>query len=386
MSEASRKRALEAEEPDPIAVAGPVNIRNVALSVLAAIGVILMLQYMEPVFIPLALGILISYALWPIVKSLERVKVPRAIGAGVAVGLFVAALGFTFYTFSDEAMQIVRDVPPAARALREQMRERERRSTDAPQTPLEEVQKAATEIDKAAAQASQPTVETRGVQKVEVVPPPFRISDHIGMGSSLLNLGGQFVVILFLIYFLLVTGDLFKRKLVKIAGPTLTKKRITVQILDEISQQIERFIMVQVFTSALVATATALALWWFGVEHFVVWGLLAGILNSIPYLGPVAVSGGLAVIAYMQFNDIWQAAYVAAVAMVITSLEGFLLTPALLSRAAQMNPAAIFVGLLFWTWVWGIWGTVLAVPMMMMIKAVCDHIEELQPIGELLGD
>ena len=136
----------------------------------------------------------------------------------------------------------------------------------------------------------------------------------------------------------------------------------------------------------MVGAATALALWWFGVRHFVIWGILAGILNSIPYMGPIVVSGGLAVVAFLQFNDVVRMMYVAGTAMVITSLEGFLLTPALMSRAAQMNPAAIFIGLLFWSWVWGIWGTVLAVPMMMMIKAICDHVEDLQPIGELLGE
>ena len=212
------------------------------------------------------------------------------------------------------------------------------------------------------------------------------MSDYVGMGGGILPLGGQFVVILFLVYFMLVTGDLFKRKLVKIAGPTLTKKKITVQILDEINRQIESFIKVQIFTSAVVGTATALALWWFGVQHFVIWGILAGILNSIPYMGPIIVSGGLAVVAFLQFNDVVKMMYVAGTAMVITSLEGFLLTPALMSRAAQMNPAAIFIGLLFWSWVWGIWGTVLAGPMMMMIKAICDHVEDLQPIGELLGE
>ena len=109
-------------------------------------------------------------------------------------------------------------------------------------------------------------------------------------------------------------------------------------------------------------------------------------LNSIPYMGPLLVSGGLAFVAFMQFDDVVKAVYVAGAALVITSLEGFLLTPALLSRAAQMNPAAIFISLLFWSWVWGIWGTVLAVPMMMMIKSICDHVEDLQPIGELLGE
>jgi predicted PurR-regulated permease PerM len=281
-------------------------------------------------------------------------------------------------------MEIVRDIPPAARALREQIEARKLKSI--PETPLEEVQKAATEIDKAAAKAAETEVKTPGVQKVEVVPPAFRISEHIGMGGSLVSLGGQFVVILFLVYFLLVTGDLFKRKLVKIAGPTLSRKKITVQILDDINRQIEMFIKVQVLTSAIVAAATAAALWWFGVEHFVIWGLLAGILNSIPYIGPIVVSAGLAAVTYLQFYDVLKMLYVAGTAMVITSLEGFLLTPALMSRASQMNPAAIFIGLLFWSWVWGVWGTILAVPMLMMVKAICDHVEDLQPIGELLGE
>ncbi|MDQ3211191.1 MAG: AI-2E family transporter, partial [Acidobacteriota bacterium] len=168
--------------------------------------------------------------------------------------------------------------------------------------------------------------------------------------------------------------------------PTLTHKKITVQILDDINLQIASFMRVQVLTSFIVAVATGLALWWFGVEQFVVWGLLAGIFNSIPYLGPVAVTGGLAVVAFMQFDDLWKTAYVCGVAFTITSLEGFLLTPMLMSRAAQMNPVAIFVGLLFWSWVWGVWGAVLAVPMLMMLKAICDHVEDLQPIGELLGE
>jgi predicted PurR-regulated permease PerM len=113
---------------------------------------------------------------------------------------------------------------------------------------------------------------------------------------------------------------------------------------------------------------------------------MAGIFNSIPYLGPVIVTGGLGVVAFMQFDSIPKTVTICAVAFVITSLEGFLLTPALMSRAARINSAAIFTGLLFWSWIWGVWGTILAVPMLMMLKAVCDHIEDLQPIGELLGE
>jgi predicted PurR-regulated permease PerM len=387
-----KKATVEPVEPEqlPLIIRMPVDIRSLALTVIAVSLAILLLQYAQSVLIPITLGVLISYALTPIVGSLARLHVPRAIGAALALALLVGGVGVGIYTLSDEAMAIVADVPQAARRLRERV------ITHRTQAPgmLTQVQQAAKEIEKTADVATSVTEDPRpsagardAVQRVQIVQPAFKASDYIWMGGvGLFGFLGQAIVILFLVYFLLVSGDLFKRKLVKIAGPTLSKKKVTVQILDDINAQIENFIKVQVVTSLVVAVATGAALWWFGLENFAVWGLLAGLLNSIPYLGPVVVSGGLAVVAFMQFNDLARTAYVCGAALVITGLEGFLLTPALLSRAAQMNPVAIFVGLLFWTWIWGAWGTVLAVPMLMMFKSVCDHVEDLRPVGELLGE
>lgn len=370
-----------------------IGVTSLALTVLTVLVVILVLQYAQSFLIPIVLGVLISYALAPLVGGLHRLHIARSIGAAVAVTLLVGTLGLGVYTLTDQAMAIVANVPPAAQRIRERLRV----TRQAPGGALQKVQQAATEIDRAAQEASAPTAaqqatarrakEQTGVQKVEVVQPAFSANDYLWSGGvGLLGFGAQFVVVMFLVYFFLVTGDLYKRKVVKIAGPTLTQKKITVQILDDINLQIASFMRVQVLTSFIVAVATGLALWWFGVEQFVVWGLLAGIFNSIPYLGPVAVTGGLAVVAFMQFDDLWKTAYVCGAAFGITSLEGFLLTPMLMSRAAQMNPVAIFIGLLFWSWVWGVWGAVLAVPMLMMLKAICDHVEDLQPIGELLGE
>ncbi len=372
-----------------------ISVRSLMLNVLTVIAAILMLQYSQSVLVPIVLGVLISYALAPIVAGLERVHIGRGAGAGIAVLLLVGALGLGVYTLTDQAMSIVSSVPPAAQRIRDRLRERQQ--TQGSGGALQKVQEAATEIDKAAQEASAPTPaeqavarrvkEQTGVQKVEVVQPAFRASDYLWSGGvGLLGFAGQFVLVLFLVYFFLVTGDLYKRKVVKIAGPTLSQKKITVQILDDINLQIASFMRVQVLTSLLVAVATAIALWWFGVNQYIVWGLLAGIFNSIPYLGPVIVTGGLGIVTFMQFDSLLTTAYVCGVAFAITSLEGFLLTPVLMGRAAQMNPVAIFVGLLFWSWVWGIWGTVLAVPMLMMVKAICDHVEDLQPIGELLGE
>jgi predicted PurR-regulated permease PerM len=390
---AAAEQAARDADPVPVvkdADVAPVDVRTVALTVIAVIAVIYLLQYARALLIPIVIGILISYALQPIVTALHRAHVPRAVGAALAVVLLVGAVGLGMYTLSDETMSIVSSVPEAAQRIRDRVRSHRRSpSTGA----LQKVQEAATEIDKAAQEAAaappgqSPPSSGRGVQKVEVIEPTFRARDYLWSGGlGLATFAAQFVLVLFLVYFFLVTGDLYKRKVVKIAGPTLSQKKITVQILDDINTQIASFMRVQVFTSLLVAFATGVALWWLGLEHFVLWALLAGIFNSIPYLGPLIVTGGLGLVAFLQFDDLWRTALICGVTFAITSLEGFLLTPMLMGRAAQMNPVAIFVGLMFWSWVWGVWGTVLAVPLLMMLKAICDHVEDLQPFGELLGE
>lgn len=377
------------DEPPPTVADVPDEGPGLALLAVATLATVFLLQWMQSVLIPIVIGVLVAYALNPFVSTLARVKIPRSVGAALVLLLFVGLLGVGTYTLSGQALEIVKQVPEAAQRIRERVK---RGVSD--RGAIGDVQKAATELQKtaeaAAAENAAKAAVTDGqkpVQKVQVVEPAFDANSYLYWGGmSLLGFAGQFAVVLFLVYFFLVTGDLYKRKFVKIAGPHLWQKKLTVQILDEINVQISSFIRVQVQTSALVAVATAIALWYFGVRQFIIWGLLAGILNSIPYMGPLIVTAGLAVVCFIQFDDVRKTMMVCAVAFAITSLEGFLLTPALMGRAARMNPVAVFVGLLFWSWVWGIWGAILAVPMLMMIKAICDHIEDLQPMGELLGE
>jgi predicted PurR-regulated permease PerM len=362
---------------------------GLALTIIASIAVVLMLQWLQAVLIPVVIGILLAYALEPFVNMFARAKIARAVGAAVVLLVFVAILGLGVYSLTGQALQIVRQVPEAALRLRERVVH-----PRAKNSALGEVQKAASELQKTAeiaSQQSEPATPAKAgaapVQKVEIVEPAFDARSYLYWGGmNLIGAAGQFAVILFLVYFFLVTGDLYKRKLVKLAGPTLSKKKATVQILDDVNLQIANFIRVQVFTSAVVAMVTIVALWYLGVQQYIIWGLLAGIFNSIPYVGPILVSGGLGVVAFTQFDDIAKTLTVSGVTFLITTLEGFLLTPALMSRASRMNPVAIFIGLLFWGWIWGVWGAILAVPMLMMIKAVCDHIEDLQPVSELLGE
>lgn len=249
------------------------------------------------------------------------------------------------------------------------------------------MQEAAREIERSAAEATGAAPPAQGVPRVEIQDKPLDVRGYLWTGSmGVFGLLAQGLFLLFLAYFLLSAGDLYTRKLVRIAGPSLSRKRITLEVLNEISAQIERYLIVQMATSAIVALLSWLAFRWLGLEQAAVWGIMAGLLNTIPYFGPVIVTTGVALVSFLQFGTLTMAAYAAGASFAITSLEGFLLTPFLVGRAARMNEVAVFVGLMFWSWTWGGVGMLLAVPMLVVVKSVCDRIEHLKPIGELLGN
>jgi predicted PurR-regulated permease PerM len=371
--------SVAGDGPQPIAVQMPVDIRSVALSLIACAAAIMLLRYMQEVFIPVVLSGLLFYGLDPFVDRLERLKVPRALAAGCMLLAVVAASTWGAYALRFQVLTVVEEMPIAAQRFRAMLRAQ----PHGPST-LDKVQQAAREIEKTAEAVD--GGDTQRTARVQIESPPFAARAYLWAGSmGALSVAGQAVMVLLLTFFLLLSDDLFKRKLVE-GVPTFTRKRLTVQVLDQIADQIERFLLVQLFTSVVVGVVTWAALWAVGLQQAAVWGLTAGVLNSVPYFGPVIVTCALTVVAFLQFGTIPMAVAVAAIALTITSLEGWLLTPMLLSRAANMNQVAVFVGLIFWSWIWGIWGLLLAVPMMMVVKSVCDHVEDLQPIGQFLGE
>jgi predicted PurR-regulated permease PerM len=358
-----------------------VNVRSISLTVLALSASMLVLWWAQEVFIPIVLSVLISYALDPIVIALMRAKVPRAAGSALVVASIAAGMGYTAWALSDDAAKIVAQVPDAVQKLRQTLRRNADNST------IEQVQRAADELQKTADATTGPNPAPRGVQRVQIEEPAIDFREYLFWGSAnAMAFAGQAVLVGFFVFFLLASGDLFKRKMVRIAGPSLEKKKITVQILNEINSQIERFLFVRVVTSVIVGVATWIAFRAIGLEQAGVWAVAAGVFNSIPYFGPVIVAVGSAIVAFLQFGTVGMATYVSGVSLVITSIEGWLLTPWMTSRTARTNEVAVFVGLIFWGFVWGLWGTLLAVPMLVVVKAFCDRIEDLKPVGELLGE
>jgi predicted PurR-regulated permease PerM len=294
MAESEPKTNAESSEPEPIEIRSPVNIRSAALTVILVLAVIIILQFAQQVLIPIVLAVLISYMLAPIVTFLTRLYIPRVIGALLAVVLFVTGLGVAVWSVTDDAIRLVEDMPRAARQVRDSIRQQRLGSDD---SALQKVEEAATEIEKTAAEATPTARPASDIQRVQVVQPTFRAADYLWWGSmGIIGFAGEATMILFLAYFLTASGDLYKRKLVKIAGDTLSRKKITVQILDEINRQIENFLITLFATSALVAALTAAALWWLGLREWLFWGIVSGVLNTIPYFGPVIVSGALFVV------------------------------------------------------------------------------------------
>jgi predicted PurR-regulated permease PerM len=188
------------------------------------------------------------------------------------------------------------------------------------------------------------------------------------------------------VYYLLVSGDLYKRKLVRIAGPSLSRKKITVQILEEIDRQIERFLLARVFISVIVGVVIWVSFRMLGLREAGIWGLIAAVLFAIPYVGPAVVIIGAAVAGFVQFGSLAMAATAGGTSLAIAAIEGNVLTPWLMGRVGRMNTVAVFMSLLFWGWIWGVWGLLLAVPIMVAAKAVCERIEDLSSYAELLKE
>ena len=354
-----------------------------ATNILALVAVLFLLKYAQDVFIPLVLACLLFYALDPVVDALQKLKVPRVLGAAVVLLSLLGGVAWTTYSVRDEALNVVENLPKAARNLRAALRP----GKGAAETAINKIQRAATELDKTTNEAMPATPAPEGVVRVQVEEPTLNATDFVRWGSTqVVSMVSQSLMVLLLAFFLLLADDLLKRKLLKNFGTTLSRKKITLQILDQIGTQIGRFLLVQLLTSGVVALVTGLALWRLGLEQAMFWGLAAGLLNSIPYLGPLIVTGSLGMVGFMQFGTMSMALAVAGTALAITTLEGWFLTPSLMGKAAQMNQVAVFISLILWSWLWGTWGMFLAVPMMMVIKAVCDHIEDLKPWGDFLGE
>jgi len=358
----------------------PVRVHNVPMVLVAVFVVIYFLQWAKPFLVPLLLGILISYALSPVVGWIERVRVPRAIAALLVLSAFIAPTVMVAYFMADDAVELLEGLPISIQKVATAVR-------GDGSGPVTKMQQVAKDLEQVAKGVPESPARSPRVTTVQIEQPGLKLQDYLWSGSKSALLGmGEALMVLFLVIFLLTSGNLFKRKLVKIIGDTLSEKKITVQILDEIDSQIQRYMLVLLVSNALVGMLTWLTFMALGVEQAGAWGMAAGLLHVIPYLGPSIIAGATGLAGFLQFGTLTMALTVAGSTLVISSLVGIGLTTWLTGRASHMNSASVFIGILFWSWIWGLWGLLLGIPILVIIKVISDHIEGLAPIAELLGE
>jgi predicted PurR-regulated permease PerM len=250
---------------------------------------------------------------------------------------------------------------------------------------IQQMQEAAAEIEKATSQATGAKPAPRAAAAPET--PKLRVDDWLWAGwLSAAAFVGEATMVLFLVFFLLLSGDTFKRKLVKLTGPTLTQKKITVHILDDINTSIQNYMFMLLVTNMLLAALMWGALRWVGLENAGAWAVGAGLVHLVPYFGPLLITIATGVAAFLQFGNPSTAFLVAGMALGIATLVGTFVTTWMTGRIARMNPAAVFISLLFWGWLWGVWGLLLGVPIIVVMKVIAQHIEGLQSVAELLGE
>ncbi len=369
----------------PSVVHASINIRSTSLAILAIVAVIGLLFQARAVFIPVTIAVLASYTLTPVVDWLKRhARLPKALGAALTLVLILAALTLGIQSLQTQAIQVLDIVPRATEKFRVAMRAK----SLGPPGAVERMQKAANEIEKAANAAAAPPGAKERPPSPATRPDRASINvwEYVVMGTASVIAGvGQLVVVVALVYFLLIAGDSFRRTLVRISGDTLTKKKITLQILEEINSQIQRYLLVQIATSALLGFVAWVAFAWLGLDNALFWGCAGGVLHLIPYVGPTGFILLVGLVAYAQFDTLQPVVLVIGSTLAITGVIGLLIVPWLTQRIGRLNAVTVFVALLAWGWLWGVWGLLLGIPIVMAINAVCERVEDLQPISEFLG-
>jgi predicted PurR-regulated permease PerM len=361
-------------EDKPAAVLREVPTQITAPQVIAFLMAMAALYYGRGFLAPLLVAVLAAVALAPPVRQLSK-AMPRWLASALVVFTLTGAVAFTAWMLSDDLAAFSRRLPAIVRDIRETIQ-----SASPRQGLLRQLQQAVTELEQTTTQKPSAATQVQIVEPMDVQ--RQMMSGARRAGDFLL----QGVLLLFLVYFLLASGELFKQKLVKLSGDRLSQRKVTVSMIDDITAKIGRFVFYQFWSGIVVGIATWVCFWGLGVRYAGLWGVAAGVLNCIPYFGPTVVMVASAVAALLQFKSLVMMAAVSGTSVAITSLEGFLLTPIFLGAAARVNSVAIFVSVMFWGWMWGALGMLLAVPILMIVKTIADHVESLSSLSELLAE
>ncbi|HWX23372.1 MAG TPA: AI-2E family transporter [Candidatus Binatia bacterium] len=344
----------------PAAKATPAQIGLVVL------GVVAFLYFARPVVLPIFLACVGGMALKPLIRWLSQCHIPPALSAALVLSVLVAGAAIGFIQLGHPALAWMNGAPQHMTELRQKAQKLFPR--------VARFNQAAAAVNNLGA----PEDDQKKPTPVELQ--TSRVPTFISWtGTFLAGLGETLV----LLYLLLASGDLFLQKLVRVM-PTLGDKKRAVDISHEIQQQISNYLFSVTLINLGLGTIVGGGLYWLGVPNAAMWGMLIALLNFVPYFGPVAGISVLAIVGLLTFNTLWLGLLPPAWYLLLHVLEANFITPVLLGRRFTLNPVVIFVSLIFWTWLWGVPGALLSVPILVSIKVICERAPSMSHVSELL--
>jgi predicted PurR-regulated permease PerM len=351
------------------AMQGPFGVRSISLTGLFVLAAFYTLYFARAFFLPIVLALMLSFLLSPVVRALNKLRIPNGLGAALVVFGLLGSLGLGIYELAEPAYEWAEQAPRQFRRLERRLAEFKK--------PVQTMSKATQQVEK----ITQVGASGQEPRRVEVQ--TESLGERMFSRATDITAGGM--VMFILLFFLLASGDLFLRKLISVL-PSLSDKKRAV----EIARQIEQDISVYLSTITVINVALGLAVWglmaWIGIPNPLLWGVLAFITNYIPYLGAIIMIAVLAMVGFLTFTDTAHSLLAPGVFVGLNLLESYLVTPLVLGRRLTVNPVVVFLGLTFWGWLWGITGALIAVPIMVVLKIIFDRSEPLRSIGEFMGD
>jgi predicted PurR-regulated permease PerM len=344
-----------------------IEIRSLSITGLFVLAAFYTLYFAKHFFLPIVLAVLLDFLLSPLIRGLKRARVPEPLGAALVIIGLLGTAGAAVYGLSGPAKEWVARLPSSMREAEDRLRKL--------RTPVEQVTKTAEQVEQATKIDDQPKTPEVVVKGPSLTERLFGTTQTIVFSA---------VEVIILLYFLLAAGDLFLQKLIKVL-PQFRDKKKAVTIARETEASISTYLVTVTLVNLALGLSVAIVMFLLGMPNPLLWGALAALAEFIPYLGATALVALLSLAGLVTFEQVGHALLVPAAYLAVNVLQSQFIFPLVLGRRLTLNPVAIFVGLVFWWWIWGVPGAFIAVPLIATFKIFCDHIEALAPIGEFLG-
>ena len=337
------------------------------LTIISVLALLYTLNFARDFLLPIVIALLLDLLFSPVVRAFTRIRIGAPLGAAIVVLGLLALVSFGAYELSTPMERWVTEAPATLAKAEARMKKLTK--------PLDRVRRTAEQVETATSTAAPPKTTEVVVRGPGLVARVFGTTQRLVAGS---------LQVLILLYFLLAAGDLFLQKLVKVL-PQLGDKRTAVQIARKAESSISTYLITALAVNVGEGIVIGIVMYFLGMPNPALWGALVALLEFVPYLGAAAITIVLGIAALTTFDSVSHALLIPGSFLAINMIQGNVISPLLFSRRLTLNPVALFVGLAFWWWIWGIPGAFVAVPLMATLKIFCDHIDALAPIGEFLG-